>query len=379
MDEEDPAPGLRTPPWAGTAREVRLLDLLGKYRKRVVHGETDLPFAPTLRTKELSLERLAFQTRGGLKLALRVFFPAALAVFFASFAWDWHGVLRSCAVAGMIGFGTNWIAIRMLFWPRESRPIFGHGLIPSQRDELIDKVAHEVLENLINEELILARVEQTRIVSRFTSAGIAKLREVARDPDFQEDLRLMVLTYVGELTRDPDFRRNLARRAEQSFEDFAGERFRGWMVRRLRDVWRGPLIELLNQEVDRLDETLSEGMRQMDRLSDRLPEALEKRQGDIDAVLTNMLLGLVREVDLHEIVYDQLATVTPEELERGFLEFSDDKLSYITLLGGLFGVIGGLVIVWPLPALGVLVAGVCALAVADVVAYRVIRAPWWPR
>lgn len=374
MEPNDPTPELKPPSWSARVSEVRALELFEKYRKKVVHHETDLPFEPTARApRPLSLERLAFETRGGLKLALRVFTPACLVVFALSFVWDWHELLRSCSVAGLIGFGTNWIAIKMLFWPRESRPVFGHGLIPSQRDDLIDKVATEVLENLINEELILRKVDETRIIHRFTGAAIAKLRAVAQDPEFKEDLRRMVLTYVAEVTREPAFRAKLAARAESSLEEFAGERFRGFVVRKLKDLWRGPLIELLNREIEGLEGTLDEGMEHFGQVVERFPSALEQRQGEIDQVLTNMLVGLVREVDLREIVYEQLSTVTPEQLERAFLEFSDDKLSYITLLGGIFGVIGGLVIVWPLPAMALLAAGVGALALADTLAWRILH------
>lgn len=375
---EDPTPELRAPDWAGKGREVRFFDLFDKYRRRVTHRETGLPFEPTARASDFSLEKLAFHTRGPLKLALKVFFPICALGFATSFAWDWHGLLRSCSVAGMIGFGTNWVAIKMLFWPRESRPVFGHGLIPSQREQLVDKVASEVLENLINEELIQAKVRETRIVSRFTEATVEKLKQVVADAEFKEDVRQMVLTYVGDVASKPEFRAELAARAEARLEEFAGDRFRGWLVRRMREVWRGPMVDFLNDEIGRLDQTLVGGLDELDGVLEHFPLALERRQESIDAVLTTMLLGLVREVDIREIVVEQLSTITTEQLEQGFLEFSDDKLSYITLLGGIFGVIGGSVIVWPLPAIGVLLAGVAALAVLDLVAYRVIRSRFWP-
>jgi uncharacterized membrane-anchored protein YjiN (DUF445 family) len=373
---QDPTPELGVPTWAESVEPMRALELVEKYRQRMVHHETGLPFEPSHRPRPLSLERLAFDTAGGLKLALKVFPPICIAAFAFSFLFDWHGLIRACAVSGMIGFGTNWVAIKMLFWPRESRPVFGHGLIPSQRDDLIDKVATEVLENLINEQLILEKVHQTRIVNRFSTALISKLRQVASDPEFKQDLRRMVLTYVGEITSDPEFRARIAERAERSLEDLAGDRFRGWMVRRLKDLWRGPMIDLLNREIERLDTTMTEGIERLEGLAGSLPRAVEEHQEEMDRVLTNMLVGLVHEVDLREIVYEQLEGVTPEQLETAFLEFSDDKLSYITLLGGIFGVIGGTVIVWPTFAAAAIILGIAALWVTDRVAYRLIHGRW---
>lgn len=236
-----------------------------------------------------------------------------------------------------------------------------------------------MLENLINEELILRKIAETRIIHRFSSAAIGKLRQVVQDPEFKEDLRRMVLTYVGELARDPAFRARMARRAEESLEEFAGDRLSGWLVRRLKEVWRGPLVDLLDREIAQLDRTLDEGMPHFEQVAERFPRAIEARQADIDDALTKMLVGLVHEVDLRAIVYEQLDGVTPRQLEEAFLEFSDDKLSYITLLGGIFGVIGGTLIVWPIASVVLIALGIVLLLAADVVAYRLLHRRWtWP-
>lgn len=369
---------LRRPSWADRVDKLGFFELFEKYRRRMVHGDTELPFEPTRKPQPFTIEGLAFQTRGPLRLALQVFMPVCVAAFGVSFLWDFHDLIRSCSVAGIIGFGTNWVAIKMLFWPRESRPVFGHGLIPSQRDQLIDKVATEVLENLINEELIVRKIDETRIVERFTVAAIDKLQTVAADPEFKDDLRRMVLSYVGDVASDPAFRGQLVKRASTALEEFAGTRFKGWLVRTLREAWREPLVRFVNQEVERLDQTITEGIVESDELLEAFPRALAARREQIDRVLSRMLVGLVAEVDLRAIVYEQLDTVTPAQLEASFREFSDDKLSYITLLGGIFGVIGGTIIVWPLPAIATIAGALAGLAVLDLAAYRLIRSRWWP-
>jgi len=370
---------VEVPDWVNGVPKVGFVDFFEKYRQRMVNPDTQLPFEPGRGPRAYTFEQLAFQTGRWLRIGISVYMPVAFSCFTVSFWWDFHGLIRSCSVAGMIGFGTNWVAIKMLFWPRENRPIFGQGLIPSQRDQLIDKVANEVLEKLINEELIQEKIEETRVVERFTGSLIEKLKLVIQEPEFKADLRNMVLTYVGQLTADPAFRDNVARRIEEGLETFAGTKFRVWLVRKLRNAWRGPLVDAIEEQVARLDETVDEGVGQMDGVLENLPNALEDRRDAIDAVLSTMLMGIVREVDVREIVYEQLSTVTVEQLEQGFREFSDDKLSFITLLGGVLGVIGGTVIIWPLRSMAVLAGVFTLMAVADVLIYPWMGSSYWPK
>ena len=380
MSSGETEPGIRRPGWIDRIQPLRFVELFEKYRKQIVHRDTQLPFDPTRRDAPLTIERLAFSTGGALRLALKLFAPGCLLLFALSFWWDLEvRLLRACAVAGLIGFGTNWVAIKMLFWPREPRPVFGQGLIPSQRDQLIEKVADEVLEKLINEELILRKIEEVQVVPRFSRALIDKLRAVTREPEFKADLKRVVLTYAGELAANPEFRHRVGERAERSLEELGGSSLRSWVVKRLKEVWRQPLIEVLNRELETLDGTLDVALDGMDGALDRLPGTLERHQESIDRVLTTMLLGIVREVDLREIVLEQLSTVTSDDLERAFREFSDDKLSFITLLGGIFGLIGGPVLIWPIPSLLVLSGLAGAATLLDVAIRPLMASRYWPR
>jgi len=379
-----PSPPIRRPSWVDRVARISFIELFEKYRKRMVHEKPMLPFDPSAPgDSPYTIEKLAFDTGWGLKLSLKLFMPGCTIVFALSWILSDYAlvseVLRACSVAGLIGFGTNWVAIKMLFWPRQPRPVFGQGLIPSQRAQLIQKVADEVLENLINAELIEQKIVETRIVKRFSGALIEKLQFVVRQPEFKADLRNMILTYVGDLAGDEEFRSRLAEKAEERLEEFGGSALKSWLVKKPKDVWRAPLIELINRELEELESTVDGGLEHLDGVLERLPQALDKRQEQIDHVLTTMLMGLVREVDVREIVLEQLSTVTTEQLEQGFREFSDDKLSFITILGGVLGVVGGTVLVWPLPSMLVLLGLAVAMTLVDVAVHPLMRTRLWPK
>lgn len=69
-------------------------------------------------------------------------------------------LLGSAAVGGLIGYGTNWLAIRMLFWPLEEKRLFGHrvpftpGLIPKKRARLATALGDTVSHHLVTPETL---------------------------------------------------------------------------------------------------------------------------------------------------------------------------------------------------------------------------------
>jgi uncharacterized membrane-anchored protein YjiN (DUF445 family) len=369
----DPSPPDEARSWLGRVRELPLPTYLDKWRDQFrTHPQTGLPLTPLRQRIDegtLNIEHLAFSTGKGLRLALKLFAPLCFGVFLLSF-WipiEWlEKLLRACSTAGLIGFGTNWVAIKMLFRPREVRPIFGQGLIPSQRDELIQKVADEVVEKLINEEIISRELDESRLLSRLTEETAKEVRRLVRNPEFVRDTKQMVLTYAAKFTQSASFREDVAREVEKRVEAIAGSRFAHGVVGRLRALWREPILRTVNRELDELPDTLDRLVGEVDSALDHIPAYLEKNQHQIDAALTRITMSLIREIDVRQLITKQLSTVTSDQLEQGFREFADDKLSYITLLGGVLGLVGGLVIIWPLYSIAAIAALFGALALLDV-------------
>ena len=88
----------------------------------------------------------------------------------------------SIALAGLVGIGTNSIAIRMLFRPL--RPtIFGRqGLIPRNKSAIAASIATETEKRLLNIEIIMQHIERERIVEQTIESVVAAAeRYLARD------------------------------------------------------------------------------------------------------------------------------------------------------------------------------------------------------
>ena len=73
-------------------------------------------------------------------------------------------------VGAAIGYGTNWLAVKMLFRPREPRAVLGlqvQGLVPRRRSELAESVARTVEQELLSKDdirsIVTALAESERI------------------------------------------------------------------------------------------------------------------------------------------------------------------------------------------------------------------------
>ena len=73
------------------------------------------------------------------------------------------------AVGALIGYFTNYIAIKMLFKPVKPYYLFGKklpftpGLIPAKREKLAEAIAKVVKENLLTEESIRERLNHRKV------------------------------------------------------------------------------------------------------------------------------------------------------------------------------------------------------------------------
>lgn len=72
-------------------------------------------------------------------------------------------------VASLIGYSTNWLAIRMLFRPLEEKRIFGYrvpftpGLIPKRRSEIAENIGRAVGEHLLTPEALEERLRTPEV------------------------------------------------------------------------------------------------------------------------------------------------------------------------------------------------------------------------
>jgi uncharacterized membrane protein YheB (UPF0754 family) len=262
-----------------------------------------------------------------------------------------EGVMRIVSVSGMIGFLTNWIAITMLFRPRERRPLLGQGLIPAQRDRVIHRLAQAVSEELINEQIIKDKIQESGVISRYRERAVSVVRGVIEDPEFRIDVKQLVVDYTSRVLGSPEIRIRLAEIAADKLEDHAGRGVSGLALRIYRFFREDEFQERIDAAIGDLPQTLDRLLDETDHLLDLVPEKFENRADDIERWATTAILNFVGQMDIHGMILDNMRRYDERQLEELIKNSSNEQLNYIKYLGGVLGFFGGFVIWEPLPAL----------------------------
>jgi len=288
------------------------------------------------------------------------------AAFALSFAWDFPGVtvrvagytvelenlLRYTTVSGLIGFGTNWLAITMLFRPREERPLVGQGLVPSQRERVAFRLAQAVSEELINERIIMEKIRESGLAAQYRDLLVAMTGDVVTDDAVRAELKALLRQLLRDVLSTPAVQDRIAdftaEQLEQNTDGLPGVAFRTYRL-----FGEDDFQERLRAATRRLPASVGPLLDELDPVLDRLPAQLDRHGDALEEVLTALLLRLVGALDVERIVFENVRAYDERQLEMLLRRTTNEQLNYIKYLGAVLGVVGGLIIWAPAPALTV--------------------------
>lgn len=282
-------------------------------------------------------------------------------------------------IGALIGYITNYIAIRMLFRPRRAKYLFGYkipftpGLIPKEKSRIAASIGDAISKNLMNREVVersllapdmIARIEIAfdnfvleqsaspeplgEYLSRFLSADDLKYlrRNVSADlagqihsslsasPLGSRIARIVVEhvmakienTFLGRLGADrvvgmiaAPLEKQLARNIDEMLAANSRDMIRNLLEDQTEALLATPMRDLFagrQEQIDRLRDTIINLYRRL--VTEQLPRIL-------DAVnISNIIEGRINEMDV-------------AETERLILEVMNRELKAIVWLGALLG------------------------------------------
>ena len=302
--------------------------------------------------------------------------PVVLALCFgASFLWDFaglqltiwghtlvfDGLLRIVSVSGLIGFLTNWLAITMLFQPRQPRPLVGQGLVPAQRERIAFRLAEAVSDELISEAIIKEKIHESGLIAEYRGLAVSVTRSVVNDPGFRRDVKALVVNYVDDLLASDEVRQRIVDFTEEQIDAHAERGLAGLALRAYRFVNEEDFRARLHDAVADLPRALPHLLDELDPMLDQLPDKLEANADDIEDFVAKIVLSFVENLDVERIVVENVRSYDEQQLEDLLKRTTNEQLNYIKYLGGVLGLLGGFVI-WE-PAASLTLFGTAGLAI----------------
>lgn len=294
---------------------------------------------------------------------LRIIPGLLLLTFIISFFWDFNnisyhlfnhtfhfeGFLRMLSVGGLIGYGTNWLAITMLFKPVNRHPLLGHGLIPAQKERISIRLAQAVSEDLINPEIIKQQIKESNAISLYRRYSTRYIKNIIDDPNFRQDIKVWTVQYVNDMIANPEVRSAIASKIliqiETSIQNTTLEKA---ALRTYTFVKGQKMQQIIEEALTRLPDTVEGGLDRFDIFLDNLPNYIEKRSDVIEQVVTSLLYALVNQLNVQKLVEDKLQQYDEQHISNLIQNATNEQLQYIQYLGAVLGVIGGLIIWEPL-------------------------------
>jgi uncharacterized membrane protein YheB (UPF0754 family) len=312
---------------------------------------------------------------------LLFFFPfLLLAGFLISFWWDFTGIslsifgsiidleglLKILSIGGLIGFMTNWVAIKMLFRPTFKRPILGQGLIPAQKDRIAYRLAVAVSNDLINPEIIKQKIQDSKSISKYREQATEYIKQVLDDSEFRSELKILLVSYVDEMIAEPEIRSSIAKaiidQMNQSIDEHSFERV---AIKAYSFIKGQEMLDLVENALTKLPGGLEKGLIKMDEFLDTLPETIENNSDTIEEMVTNIIYRLINQLDVHTLVEDNLRQYDEKRIELLIKNASNEQLRYIQYLGAVLGTLGGFIIWKPIPSISLLILIIGLIVILD--------------
>ncbi len=277
----------------------------------------------------------------------------------------------------VIGYGTNYIAVKMLFRPRNEIKLWGHtlpftpGAIPKGKPRLAKAIGSvvgntlvtkdDIKERLLNqktEDLIIEKI--TEILSSEIKSEIMKVGKLDEEAYSQAKTKLSVriTKQIVEVLNNMGVSDVIADECSKVIK----EKFQHSMLKMfLTDELVGPATKMLGDEVQKYIDKNGEKMiggevsRKLDTIETQsvseLLESVNISKEKLNETVSKMykksvdkaLDELFAKLDIEKMIEDKINAMDMDELERLVLQVMKKELDTIVNLGAVIGLVLGLV------------------------------------
>lgn len=250
----------------------------------------------------------------------------------------------------VVGYFTNWLAIKMLFHPRRPNAVWW-GLIPARREDIIGIISDQIQNRLISPEIISDYLHEEGIITKTLDSTVNALAELSEQADFRTDCREVLAQLVSGLLSSTTTRRRIKEYLEEQITRWQGGTFSEKMIEWSKGIWGPRVIDEIDRLLAASPQEVTALFWDLEKIFPDFTYVLREKAGDgcgrVEETLTSFLPRVLSKLQIKEIIRRQLQKFNEEELEQALTGNVQRELVFIQTSGGVFGLLVGLAILYP--------------------------------
>ncbi len=280
-----------------------------------------------------------------IKYGLYLLFIAGLIFYSISFflfniSGFWQELIFSVSLAGLIGIGTNTIAIEMLFHPVEKTFFGRQGILPANKSKIAESLAKTVRERIINENTISEYINDEDNIKNLSDKIICYLKEWLGKNENQEKIREFFESILQSSVKERFFMETEKFFEESLVKYLSSENFRfSFIFKKVRTFFKNqrnnndPLFE---KSVDLLKEIINELISDN---SDKIADFINQTINDFissKGIISNFFLKIGRDLFVSDESVRKFISESLHSKERmgKFGDFAEEVLPDIDRILG---------------------------------------------
>ena len=259
--------------------------------------------------------------------------------------------LSPLLVATLHGYGAAWLAVRMLFRPRQPRYLFGRqlpltpGLLPKERARFIAALSTSIADKLLNIEVIANELLKLDLETELQQLAEREFTAQASSETVLRALTAHLRERLLVLSHSEEDKRHIVRQLREIIE--RETRAAGFLRRLAANYFfdEAALYGVVGRALEGLAEAIAESDELRRVLSETLaalPRKLLKGERLVSAsAVTGLIETLSRKLDVRAILWQRLNGFSNEEIEALVMETAGREIKAIVWFGAAIGLVVG--------------------------------------
>ncbi|MDB4285673.1 DUF445 domain-containing protein [bacterium] len=253
-------------------------------------------------------------------------------------------LIETVTVGGLIGFGTNKLAIRMLFRPLQKRPIWGQGMIPAQRDAIIDSLARGMHKHILSQKLIRKRIEDSGLIQKLNDILFKGTTGILKDDELRGEVKKYLSDSLNDYFHKDEVRKELYDLIDKKVEEKAEKGIKKLVFSTYKRINRDDYDALIEQVITDIPESILEVASKLEAEVDTAVDFIQNQRRATELYMLRYTMNLLNRMDIKALLAKQMEHFNEERLEQMVWEATNEQLLYIQYLGTILGMLGGLII-----------------------------------